>query len=251
MNLLNVLILLCTIGPLFAGGPLDYKFVKVPPGKFTIYIPTSSTTGLEYIKKDVEFKKGFSIGKYEVTNAQWNQCYKEKFCSKKARVKKGEKGNHPVVRLNWHQARAFSIWFSKKLKKTVRLPTEEEWAYSMNRGKDYREEVYNYNYKSFDAVKNPPKITLPIGSINKNEWGIYDYEGNVWEWTLSCWYASEENILKKRTPESLNNSRACTTRVVQGENRSHIPDIIADTYNGGCATLRPAANLGFRLLMEH
>jgi hypothetical protein len=57
-------------------------------------------------------------------------------------------------------------------------------------------------------------------------------------------------MLMNRTIKFLNTPDACTTRIARGETRSHIPDFISDTYNGGCATLRPAANLGFRLVRE-
>ena len=89
-----------------------------------------------------------------------------------------------------------------------------------------------------------------VTSFKENEIGFSDFQGNVWEWTLTCWYASKDKKLKNYSTAELNTPRACTTRIVQGENRSHIPDFIVDTYSGGCATLEPAANLGFRLVLE-
>ena len=47
-----------------------------------------------------------------------------------------------------------------------------------------------------------------------------------------------------------NDPEACSTRIVGGEHRAEVPDFVADTYNGGCAGLQPAANLGFRLVLE-
>jgi hypothetical protein len=37
---------------------------------------------------------------------------------------------------------------------------------------------------------------------------------------------------------------------VGGEHRAEVPDFVADTYQGGCSTLQPAANLGLRLVLE-
>lgn len=233
---------------------LDYPMVKIPHGKFTISLPIYFSNKIEYVKKEVSIDKDYYIGKYEVTNSLWQKCYKDKGCSRPAFYRAEEGRNNPSVRLNWHDAYQFTKWISKKTGKHYRLPTEEEWAYAAYMGKDItgekssQEVTFDYSSKSIASIAE--KITVPIGTINKNDWGVYDYYGNVWEWTLTCWYGSKENMLKDRTTEELNSPSACTTRIARGETRSHIPDFISDTYNGGCATLRPAANLGFRMVRE-
>lgn len=233
---------------------LDYPLVHIPKGSFSINIPIYYSDKIEYVAKDVVFADDFYIGKYEVTNALWDECFKEKGCNKSSFYRAKEGRNNPSVRLNWHDAFRFTKWYSKKTGKKFRLPTEEEWAYAAYMGKEklaklsQNEITYDYSGKSAMAIAE--KVTVPVGSINKNDWGMYDFYGNVWEWTLTCWYSSRENMLKKRTIAELNTPKACTTRIARGETRSHIPDFISDTYNGGCATLRPAANLGFRMLQE-
>ena len=228
--------------------------IKIEKGNFTLNIPVYLSTKIVYVPKKVKIKKDYYIGKYEVTNRLWTQCYKEKGCEKEAFYKAASGKNNPSVRLNWHDAYQFSKWISKKTGDKYRLPTEEEWAYAAYMGDDSgdrnsdKEITYDYGSRSEESLAS--KMTRPAGSINKNKWGMNDFYGNVWEWTLTCWYGSEENMLKERTIKELNNPRACTTRITRGETRSHIPDFISDTYNGGCATLRPAANLGFRLVKE-
>lgn len=245
---------LVIVGILFSGYDIfafslkAYPMKKIAAGNFTFYIPVNNFPKVSYIKKDVKFKKAFYIGKYEVSNALWAQCMKQNFCRKKKLPK--DKMNHPVIKVNWHDAYQFSRWISKVTKKKYRLPTEGEWLYAAFTGKVIKQKEVTFDYKSFNQSKRPIKLTFPLGSINVNKWGMADFFGNVWEWTLTCWHASEENILKKYSIKYLNSSKACTTRIAQGENRSHIPDFISDTYSGGCATLRPAANLGFRLVLE-
>ncbi|MCB9095819.1 MAG: SUMF1/EgtB/PvdO family nonheme iron enzyme [Halobacteriovoraceae bacterium] len=238
------------MGETYSSNVMTYETVKVPPGSFILSVPINNSISTTFIDKRIHFKKSFYIGKYEVSNKLWDECYKANYCHKKSVRKLNESDNHPVVRINWHDAHQFTRWYSKITKMNYRLPTEEEWAYSMNLGKDYKESEIDYDYKALDLHKLPLKVTRPLGTISKNDWGIYDFKGNVWEWTLTCWYSSKKNILKKRSVDELNNSSACTTRIAQGENRSHIPDFIFNTYNGGCSTLRPAANLGFRMVRE-
>lgn len=258
MNLLTKILIGTSIGltsyACFANEfKLDYPMLKAPKGSFTLSIPVYQSTKVVYTPKKVVFDKPFYIGKYEVSNKLWNQCYKDEGCSKKAFYSAKEGENNPSIRLNWHDAYQFTQWLSKKTNKTYRLPTEEEWAYAAYMGDDTSqkdsEKVVTYDYS--DNIRGLSiKTTRPIGSINSNDWGMHDFYGNVWEWTLTCWYGSKANMLKERSVEELNTPSACTTRVTRGETRSHIPDFISDTYSGGCSTLRPAANLGFRLVLE-
>ncbi len=229
---------------------LPYQTVAINPGEFDLFVPVLTSFSVEYIKKHIQITRPFRMGKYEVTNEQLNQCYKMGGCSNPAVLAPGEGPANPAVRVNWHAAKEFSDWLSKTTGRSYRLPTEEEWTYSIYEGQDHKEVEEEYDYSDLNQIKLLQKITKPAGSFGENSWGVADFKGNVWEWTLTCWFASEENILKSETPEQLNSPSKCFTRVALGENRTHIPDFISDTYNGGCATLRPAANLGFRLVLE-
>ncbi|MDP1592383.1 MAG: SUMF1/EgtB/PvdO family nonheme iron enzyme, partial [Prosthecobacter sp.] len=42
--------------------------------------------------------------------------------------------DHPVVNVNWDEARAFCAWLSKKEGKTYRLPTDGEWSIAVGLG---------------------------------------------------------------------------------------------------------------------
>ena len=224
--------------------------IRVEPGVFTLNIPINTSKDVYYIKKKVLIDRPYYIGAYEITNSQWDTCYKAKGCTKASEAEGEEYKNHPVVHVNWHDALEFTTWLSKVTKETYRLPTEPEWAYAAHAGREYKGEEIEYDYTNVTEETTATKQTQPMGFNSRNKWGMFDVMGNVWEWTLTCWYASEENILKNEIPKDLNTPEACGTRIAQGENRSHVPDFISDTYNGGCATLRPAANLGFRVLKE-
>lgn len=227
-----------------------YELIRIPAGESTLYIPVDNSYEITFIKKKYAVKKPFFIGKYEVTNNLWNQCNQAGICKKGATFKKNEGLNNPVTRVNWHDAQQFATWISAATGAVYRLPTEEEWTYAAFLGQEHKEIETKYDYTKIALNRLPEKITLPIGSYGSNAWGMNDVTGNVWEWTLTCWYGAEESVVKERTIAELNSAKTCTTRIALGETRSHIPDFISDTYGGGCATLRPAANLSFRLVKE-
>ena len=193
---------------------------------------------------------GLRMGRYGVTNREWNACYQAGACAKAAEVRKDEGPDNPVVRVNWHEARQFAQWLSTATGKRYRLPTEQEWYYVFGLGKDFRIQARRYSYGDLDAVRKVPKRTRKRGAFGENAWGVADMVGNVWEWTLSCYTVSEIRLRTKPDPAALSDPEACTTRVLGGENCASAPDFIRDNYSGGSDPSSLRANLGFRLIEE-
>ena len=224
-----------------------YPMIKVEAGSYQLTLPVLTSLDPIFIKKAIHIEKAFWIGKYEVSNKEWDLCYREAGCNHPAIRKDSEGLDNPVARVNWFDAYLFSVWISKKTNMRFRLPTEEEWVHAAKEVEDSAK---------IKATKLPQDITAPAKQTHKresfgsNSIGISDMQGNVWEWTLTCWHASAELMLEEKKTKELNNPKACTIRIVRGETRTHVSDIIADTYNGGCGTLKPTANLGFRLIRE-
>jgi formylglycine-generating enzyme required for sulfatase activity len=155
-----------------------------------------------------------------------------------------------MVGVNWHEAREFARWWSKRTGRRWRLPTEHEWFYAASLGQGWRSEERRYSYADQEALKEEPKRTFPVGHFGANAWGLQDLQGNVWEWTLSCYTLAADRLLKPPVVKELDDPDCCLTRVTGGEHRAEVPDFVADTYQGGCSALKPAANLGFRLVEE-
>ena len=114
---------------------------------------------------------------------------------------------HPVVNVTWNDAVAFCKWLTKKEGRTYRLPTEAEWEYACRAGTTTR-------YLSGDDPKTLSKIgervdatalakipdwkymirhsdnyvfTSPVGKSKPNAFGLYDMQGNAFQW-CSDWY---------------------------------------------------------------
>jgi hypothetical protein len=144
----------------------------------------------------------FFIGKYPVTNAQWQAVMKAKGSANCDKKFQGDL--QPVVGVSWHEARAFCLKVQEKAGRAVRLPTEAEWEYAARGGNQSK----GYEYagsNNLDEVgwydKNSGAKTSPVGQKLANELGIYDMSGNVWEWCLDEWhdsYADKPDNLKKQ-----------------------------------------------------
>ena len=151
----------------------------------------------------------FYIDLYEVTNSDYKNFtaatqHEAPYHWPNGDIPKG-KENHPVVYVNWFDARDYCEWQDK------RLPNEQEWE-KASRGEEGL--IYPWgNEWSLDKSNNPYKYstgTKPVGSYpeGRSPYGLYDMSGNVWEWVDSYYlphpgntiaraeYSREKRILK-------------------------------------------------------
>ena len=126
----------------------------------------------------------FSIGKYEVTQEEW-----EAVMGNNPSKIKGAK--HPVEQVSWVDCQAFISKLNKLTGKQFRLPTEAEWEFAARGGNHSR----GYKYSGSNDVGsvawyegNSGRETHPVGQKQPNELGLYDMSGNVWEWCQD-WYS--------------------------------------------------------------
>jgi len=229
---------------------LVYPTIVVPQGSMTLELPLNQYLGTEYLEVPIVFEDDFRIGKYEVTNHLWDRCVADGACVDTEQTRPSGGPFHPVVHVSWHDAYQFSLWLSDITGRSYRLPTDHEWFYAATAGADFRADDRTYDYSQLAEIRKTPKRVWPTGEFGENAWGMSDTLGNVWEWTLSCRSLARNTLLSPVDAAALNDPSACITRIVGGEHRAHVPDFIRDTYSGGCATLRPASNLGFRLILE-
>jgi formylglycine-generating enzyme required for sulfatase activity len=157
---------------------IGMEFVWIPPGSFMM----GSEKGRDDEKPvhHVTINEGFYMGKYEVTQAQWQAVMGDnpsyfKGCD-----------NCPVENVSWDDAQVFINKLNTQNDGyTYRLPTEAEWEYAARAGTtgDYAGDL--------DAMawyeKNSGGETHSVGSKQANAFGLYDIHGNVWEW-VEDWY---------------------------------------------------------------
>lgn len=99
--------------------------------------------------------------------------------------------DQPVVHVSWNDAEAYCNWLSSETGKKFRLPAEAEWEFAArggNSSKGYRFSGSN-NYLDIGwFTDNSGNQTHTVGQKKANELGLYDMNGNVWEW-VNDWYS--------------------------------------------------------------
>lgn len=179
-------------------------FVWVPSGCFQMG-GTDWSFGTPLHKVCV---KGFWMGKYEVTQAQYEKVVG-------TNPSKHISLLNPVESVGWEDAARFSVRMSESTSTKVKLPSEAEWEYACRAGRaqgKYCGSNDNLNYLAwYDA--NSGHQSRPVGSLAANDWGLYDMSGNVWEWVQDCWHDSFQGA---PADGSVWKGGECPTRVVRG-----------------------------------
>jgi formylglycine-generating enzyme required for sulfatase activity len=179
------------------GGRTTMAMVWCPPGKFMMGSPVSEVDRRSNeTQHEVTLTNGFWIGKYEVTQRQWqdvmgtNPSYypaKEvvhwKIWKWQIPVWREDfqvnRWQLPVEQVSWNDGQEFC----RKLGGGIRLPTEAEWEYACRAGSSSPfagTGVLKEMGWFFDNNSGPN--THPVGQKKPNVWGLYDMHGNVWEW---------------------------------------------------------------------
>jgi formylglycine-generating enzyme required for sulfatase activity len=128
----------------------------------------------------------FRIGKYEVTQAQWEAV----MGSNPSRFKKV--GSYPVEQVSYSDIQQYLEKLNALTGKQYRLPTEAEWEYAARGGSKSKGYLYSGGNTLSDVawyLDNSGDSTHAVGTKSPNELGIYDMTGNVWEW-CNDWYSS-------------------------------------------------------------
>ena len=177
------------------GGGVKLELVWIPPGEFLMGSPmTEKDRNDDERQHRVKLSKGFWLGKYEVTQEQW-----ERVRGSNPSQFKGSR--NPAEKVSWNDCQDFIRELNGRVSGgSFRLPREAEWEYACRAGTstpfcygsrlDSSMANFDGNYPYGGAGKGEyRKATTPVGTFRPNAWGLYDMHGNVWEW-CSDWYGA-------------------------------------------------------------
>jgi formylglycine-generating enzyme required for sulfatase activity len=198
------------------------EMLVVQSGRFMMGSPSNEDGRFnnETPQHAVTIASAFAVGKFALTRAEFEtfvkaagyavpeSCYA--LSGSELKEVKGKSfrdpgfeqgGNHPVVCINWDDAKAYVAWLSKTTGKEYRLLSEAEREYvaragtttPFSWGTSISAEQANYDARTpSGATANGKwqKKTVAVDSFRPNALGLYQAHGNVFEWTEDCWNAT-------------------------------------------------------------
>jgi len=191
---------------------IGMKLSFIPAGEFMMGSPSSESQreSDESPQHRVKISKGFYMGIYEVTQAQYKAVM-----DGNPSYFKGD--NLPVEEVSWNDATEFCKKLSRKEGKTYRLPTEAEWEYACRAGSQTRfcfgDSDSGLDEYAWCGYKKSGKQTHLVGQKKPNAFGLYDMHGNVWEWCQD-WY--DENYYSNSPGVDPEGPNTGTARVLRG-----------------------------------
>ncbi len=240
--------------------------VVVPAGSFLMGSPETEQgrSNDEGPQHKVSIPRALGVGQTEVTRAQfarfvadtghkteggcftWDATKKE--WNSRADASWNSPGfaqseDHPVVCVNWDDAKAYAQWLAKKAGKNYRLLSEAEWEYAARAGQTtarYWGEAFDpegckyaniadatakrvlaFKDWAYAQCDDKQAYTAPVRSYTPNKFGLYDMIGNAWEWTEDCWNDSYSGAPEDGDVWSKGD---CGQRVLRGGSWVNFPD---------------------------
>ena len=226
----------------------SFEMVDIAAGTFYMGAQKDTSSGQNYDTSAYQIESpvhevsisAYSIGKFEVTQAQW-------IAAMGSNPSSIQGDNLPVENVTWEQVQEFISLLNEKSGLNYRLPTEAEWEFAAKGGNESNDFKYSGNsvlgacgwYYSNSEAK-----THEVGNKEANELGIFDMSGNVREWCNDWfgYYDSSSADNPQGAPNGsvkVNRGGSWTTPAVNCRNTYRHTDNPSDA----------AQDLGFRLAL--
>jgi formylglycine-generating enzyme required for sulfatase activity len=171
------------------GGGVKLEMVLIPAGEFLMGSPDSDKDACPWEKPQhrVRITKPFYLGKYLVTQEQWEAVMGANPSAWRD-VNSGQGSKNPVEQVTWDDCQTFLGKLNAKFaagEGKFQLPTDAQWEYACRAGSktkycfgDDKSKLGEYAWYG----ENSGGKTHPVGEKKPNAWGLYDMHGHVSEW---------------------------------------------------------------------
>ena len=272
------------------GGAAKMDLVLIPAGEFVMGDPAGCADERPLTR--VKIDRPFWMSRREITNEQF-RAFDPTHDSRVESMHGYQFGIHgypvnrppqPVVRVSWHEARAFTRWLGRKTRPGApgfALPTEAQWEYACragtatpmwyggldtdfsrlaNLGDARLREFALDTYVRVKLVASPnryddwvPKddrfndggfASVDVGRYRPNPWGLCDMHGNVWEWTATAMRPYPWR------DDGRNDPAAAGEKIVRGGSWYDRPKRCRSAFRLAYPPYQRVFNVGFRVVIQ-
>jgi formylglycine-generating enzyme required for sulfatase activity len=195
------------------------EMIVIQAGSFTMgsSVTEKGHYTTEGPQHSVTIAKPFAVSKFDVTFAEWDACVSVGGCPR-VRDSGFGRGTRPVINVSWDDAQQYVAWLSRMTGRPYRLLTEAEWEYAARAGSTtayfWGDEIGKGNANCMDCdSKWGYRQTSPVGSFKPNAFGLYDMNGNVWQWVQDCHHDNYEGAPTDGSGWTI---RDCSLPVIRG-----------------------------------
>ncbi len=221
--------------------------VVIPAGSSVMGDDTAHAAA-ERPRVPITITRPFALSRTEVTFDQWLVCVTDGACKGGQDDHAWGRGGRPVINITWDEARAYAAWVQQRSGMDCRLPTEAEWEYAARAGTTtgywWGDTIGGDNANCRDCLNGEtPYGTRPAASFKPNPWGLYDMNGNVWEWTADCWTPDH-------TAKPPSDTTTCRERVIKGGSWYYFSTMSRASARAKNDVRAWSYNIGIRVLCE-
>lgn len=260
--LLSVLLGFQMIPTAQAVQPLDAvlpEMIAIPAGQFEM----GCVSGISCEEREEPVHtvtiKAFELAKTEVTAALWAACVEAKGCDYVPEDNGFTDANIPVRYVSWDDVKVFLSWLNTETNSEYRLPTEAEWEYAARAGtktpfstgycisdQQANSEANTFKAGNCNLKGENRKKVLPVASFPPNPFGLYDMQGNVWEWIEDCWHQDYDDAPTDGSAW-LGTAGNCQYHVMRGGAWHGVVSHMRSAYRFRSPQKMRTGGLGFRL----
>ena len=266
-------------------GGMEMAMQWIPPGEFYMGSPDEEIDEIcevygwfgdsddqytPYFKSEaprhrVRITRGFWIGCYEVTWAQWHAVMQGNPSLSTYDTDGVPSGLEkcPVTGVTWNECRDFAETLSRASGFTCRLPTEAQWEYVCRAGTtsrfvwgdEFTQEAGYCNIENIGLLPGNDEWrslvsedgSMPVGSFPPNPWNLYDLHGNVCEWCRDWYSATYYSSCPEEDPIG---PESGTERVIKGGGYNSDQDSSRCATRNSSGSSKGFGDTGFRIVIE-
>jgi formylglycine-generating enzyme required for sulfatase activity len=190
------------------------------------------------------FLNEYFISESQVTQKLWKMVMGVKPPSKRSGPEL------PVENVSWNDIQKFISELNKITGEKYRLPTEAQWEYAARGGPNSKKLRYSGS-DNLDSIAwynaNSEMKIRKVCTRGKNELGLCDMTGNVWEWVQD--WKCDYNASSLQTDPECKTQPPTHFRVYRGCSFEDGASNCRISRRGGATPNTKSRNLGFRLVL--